>query len=184
MNKTIIVCSALMLFSGIACTAQTTTDTELPQDTTEMSENFKVQKSDAEWKSELTDEQYRVLREKGTERPYTGEYNLHFEDGLYTCAACNTALFESDSKFDGHCGWPSFDKPISEDRIIEHRDTSHGMIRTEIICATCGGHLGHVFNDGPTETGLRYCINSVSLGFDDEEESDASESKEETKAEE
>ncbi len=167
MYKTIFVCGALMLFSGVACTAQTNTNAEQPQDTTAMKEEFKVQKSDSEWKSELTKEQYRVLREKGTESPHTGEYNLHFEDGIYTCAACNTPLFKSDSKFDAHCGWPSFDKPISADRIIEHRDTSHGMIRTEIICATCGGHLGHVFNDGPTETGLRYCINSVSLDFDD-----------------
>lgn len=126
---------------------------------------YPIQKSEAEWEEQLSEEQYRVLREKGTERPFTGEYNLHFEDGTYKCMACNTALFESDSKFESGCGWPSFDKSI-EGSIEYIRDTSHGMIRTEIVCANCGSHIGHVFDDGPTETGQRYCVNSVSIDFD------------------
>lgn len=128
----------------------------------------KVQKSDEEWKKELSPEQYFVLRQAGTERPYTGKYNLHFEDGDYKCAACDAVLFDSESKFESHCGWPSFDKVAENDAIIERVDRSHGMVRTEVLCANCGGHLGHVFNDGPTETGLRYCINSAALGFEDE----------------
>ena len=118
----------------------------------------------------LTPEQFYILRQAGTERPHTGEYNLHFEDGVYRCAACNAALFNSDSKFDSHCGWPSFDKAIGDSTVIERLDKSHGMLRTEILCANCGGHLGHVFNDGPTETGMRYCINSISLDFEDKDE--------------
>ncbi len=115
---------------------------------------------------ELSAEEYRVLRQKGTERPYTGEYNMHFEQGVYSCRACGNPLFKSDSKFDAGCGWPSFDQQIHPDAITMHRDTSLGMIRTEICCGRCGGHLGHIFDDGPTETGLRYCVNSVSLNFD------------------
>ncbi|GAA4281788.1 peptide-methionine (R)-S-oxide reductase MsrB [Gaetbulibacter aestuarii] len=124
----------------------------------------KVKKSDAEWRESLSPEEYRVLREKGTERPHTGKFNLHFEDGTYVCKGCGQKLFESDSKFDAHCGWPSFDKAIkgTVDYVL---DKSHGMIRTEIVCSNCGGHLGHVFNDGPAETGERYCVNSVSIDF-------------------
>ncbi len=128
---------------------------------------YPIQKSEAEWKEQLSEEQYSVLRQKGTERPFTGQYNLHFEDGTYKCMACNVALFESDSKFESGCGWPSFDKSIDES--IEYiRDASHGMIRTEIVCANCGSHLGHVFDDGPTDTGQRYCVNSVSIDFNKE----------------
>lgn len=127
---------------------------------------FKVQKSEEEWKQQLTEEQYYVLRQAGTERPFTGVYNMHFEKGIYKCAACGEELFTSESKFDGHCGWPSFDKEIEEGKILEKTDYSHGMVRTEILCANCGGHLGHVFDDGPTETGLRYCVNSLSLDFE------------------
>jgi peptide-methionine (R)-S-oxide reductase len=141
------------------------------QNTNEM-KDVKVQKTEAEWREILTPQQYNVLRESGTERPHTGEYDLHFEDGVYSCAGCGTDLFKSDDKFDAHCGWPSFDKAIENDAVVEIVDRSHGMSRTEIRCATCGGHLGHVFNDGPTDTGLRYCINSTSLGFDTEEEGD------------
>ncbi|NVK03905.1 MAG: peptide-methionine (R)-S-oxide reductase MsrB [Flavobacteriia bacterium] len=130
--------------------------------------DFNVQKTDAEWREQLSAEQYRVLREAGTEYPGTGEYNLHFEEGTYTCAGCGEALFSSDSKFDAHCGWPSFDREIEEGKIIERVDRSHGMMRTEILCGNCGGHLGHVFNDGPTGTGLRYCVNSASLDFESE----------------
>lgn len=123
-------------------------------------------KTDEEWKKELSTEQYFVLRQKGTERPGTGKYNVHFEKGVYHCAGCNTPLFSSDSKFESHCGWPSFDAGISDSTILEVVDKSHGMVRTEIVCAKCGGHLGHVFNDGPTDTGLRYCVNSASLNFE------------------
>lgn len=136
----------------------------------ENNKQFKINKTDEEWKAELTEEQYYVLRQAGTERPYTGQYNMHFEKGVYTCAGCGEALFSSDSKFDAHCGWPSFDREIETGKIIEKLDTSHGMVRTEILCGSCGGHLGHVFNDGPTETGLRYCVNSLSLDFEEKSE--------------
>lgn len=119
-----------------------------------------------EWKSKLTDEQYRVLREKGTEAPHSGKYNLHFENGEYCCAGCGTKLFESNSKFESGCGWPSFDQAI-ENAVEYKKDNSFGMIRTEIVCANCGGHLGHVFDDGPTKTGQRYCVNSASLDFEE-----------------
>lgn len=122
-------------------------------------------KTEEQWKKDLTEEEYRVLRQKGTERPFTGKYNIHSENGTYKCMACETPLFESSSKFDSGCGWPSFDESI-EGSIEYVRDTSHGMIRTEILCANCGSHLGHIFNDGPTETGQRYCVNSVSIDFD------------------
>ena len=130
--------------------------------------DFKVNKTEEEWREILDDDQYRILRKKGTEMPHTGKYNLHFENGTYHCAACNQKLFESNSKFDAHCGWPSFDKAIkgTVDYVL---DKTHGMIRTEIVCSNCGGHLGHVFNDGPTETGTRYCVNSASINFEDNE---------------
>jgi peptide-methionine (R)-S-oxide reductase len=127
---------------------------------------YKIDKSEEDWKKELSEEEYRVLRKKGTERPFSGEYNLHFEDGMYKCRACGNPLFTSDSKFESGCGWPSFDNQVSEDAVVTERDTTHGMIRTEILCGNCGSHLGHVFNDGPTETGLRYCVNSVSVDFE------------------
>lgn len=116
------------------------------------------------WKEKLTPEQYHILREKGTERPFSGKYNDFYEKGVYQCAGCGEILFTSEQKFQSGCGWPSFDDAIPE-TIDEHLDLSHGMIRTEITCKKCGGHLGHVFNDGPTSTGLRYCVNSVSLDF-------------------
>ena len=123
-----------------------------------------MNKSDIDWKKELTDEQYRILRKKGTEMPHSGVYNLHFEKGTYCCAGCHEPLFESHTKFDANCGWPSFDQSI-EGKVGYVSDKTLGMIRTEIICKTCDGHLGHVFNDGPTKTGTRYCVNSVSLKF-------------------
>ena len=123
-----------------------------------------MNKSDIDWKKELTDEQYRILRKKGTEMPHSGVYNLHFEKGTYCSAGCHEPLFESHTKFDAHCGWPSFDQSI-EGKVGYVSDKTLGMIRTEIICKTCDGHLGHVFNDGPTKTGTRYCVNSVSLKF-------------------
>lgn len=130
--------------------------------------SFPIEKTDEQWKQELTPEQFAVLRQAGTERPHTGEYNMHFEKGVYTCGACGEPLFNSESKFDAHCGWPSFDQEIEEGKIIEKVDKSHGMVRTEIVCGNCGSHLGHVFDDGPSETGLRYCVNSLSLGFEEE----------------
>lgn len=130
---------------------------------------YNIEKSEDAWKKELSPEEYRVLRQKGTERPFTGAYTMHFEEGEYHCKACGAKLFESDNKFESGCGWPSFDKPI-EGAIEYIRDTSHGMIRTETLCANCGSHLGHVFDDGPRETtGQRYCINSVSIDFSPED---------------
>lgn len=127
----------------------------------------KIEKTEEEWRGVLTPEQYHVLREKGTERPFTGEYWNHKEKGVYACAACGETLFDSSAKFDAHCGWPSFYQSLDRGKIAEHLDTSHGMTRIEVTCANCGGHLGHVFPDGPQPTGLRYCINSVSIKFDD-----------------
>lgn len=127
--------------------------------------NDKVIKSDEEWKEALSPEEYRILREKGTERAFTGKYWDHHELGTYICAACGTELFESDTKFDSGCGWPSYFEPIDSSRIIYKDDSSYGMKRTEVMCAKCDGHLGHVFDDGPPPTGLRYCINSGSMKF-------------------
>ncbi|MCX8081092.1 MAG: peptide-methionine (R)-S-oxide reductase MsrB [Bacteroidia bacterium] len=130
-------------------------------------ESFK--KSNEEWKKILSPEQYYILREKGTERPFTGKYNMHFEKGIYKCAGCGLELFSSDMKFESHCGWPSFDNELGDgNRILKKMDYSHGMIRVEILCARCEGHLGHLFDDGPTATGKRYCVNSLSLTFEPE----------------
>jgi len=136
----------------------------LPQDN--ISKKITLMKTDKEWKEELSPEVYSILREKGTERPFTGKYNDHYDSGIYNCAGCGVDLFDSSTKFNSHCGWPAFDSSI-DGKVIEKRDISHGMIRVEILCANCGGHLGHVFQDGPTETGLRYCVNSLSLDFEE-----------------
>lgn len=129
-------------------------------------DSFEISKTEEEWKASLTPEEFRVLRQKGTERPFTGEYETLWEPGTYVCKGCGNELFSSQTKFDAGCGWPSFYQAMAKDKVKEILDTSHGMVRTEVVCAKCGGHLGHVFNDGYDQpTGLRYCINSVSLGF-------------------
>jgi peptide-methionine (R)-S-oxide reductase len=125
-----------------------------------------VERTDDEWRGQLPPERYQVLRMKGTERPFTGTLLHNKEKGVYVCAGCGAELFRSDDKYDSGSGWPSFFAPISDDRVEERRDVSRGMARTEIVCARCGGHLGHVFDDGPRPTGRRYCVNSLSLDFD------------------
>jgi peptide-methionine (R)-S-oxide reductase len=132
----------------------------------EKSATFPVQKTEPEWKKQLSPIQYNVLRLKGTERAFTGEYWDHHEKGKYVCAGCGQALFASDTKFESGTGWPSFYQPLKEDAITIHKDLSYGMIREEVMCSRCGGHLGHVFDDGPDPTGLRYCMNSASLKFE------------------
>ncbi|HEX9979870.1 MAG TPA: peptide-methionine (R)-S-oxide reductase MsrB [Flavobacterium sp.] len=154
MKKLILL---LFVLSLSACNGQ--------KNKTASADKFPIKKTEEEWKKQLTPEQYEVLREKGTERAFTGEYVDNFEKGKYVCAACGNVLFSSDSKFHSDCGWPSFDKAI-KGSVIYKDDSSFGMTRTEVMCAQCGGHLGHVFNDGPAETtGQRFCTNSVSVKF-------------------
>ena len=153
------LCIMLAFFIGLtSCQSQ---NKEKKENTVAL----KVNKTDAEWRKQLTADQYEVLRNKGTERPFTGEYVNNFKKGKYVCAACGNLLFNSDAKFESDCGWPSFDQAV-KGSVVYVNDTSFGMVRTEVNCARCGGHLGHVFDDGPKETtGKRFCTNSVSIKF-------------------
>ncbi len=171
MIRKLIILVILATFASCKGQDKSSTETATPKNAATQSgqpqvpSKFKVVKTDAEWKQQLTPEQYDVLRNKGTERPHTGEYTEYFEKGTYVCAACGNPLFTSNAKFHSECGWPSFDQAIKGSVVYNH-DTSFGMDRTEVMCAKCGGHLGHVFDDGPEETtGERYCTNSVSIKF-------------------
>lgn len=158
MNTRILLC--LLALTGLCLHAVSE-----PKPSPAPAATYKVQKSDAEWRKTLSPEAYNVLRKAGTEAAFSGEHNDEKRAGSYVCAGCGEPLFQSTSKFDSRCGWPSFYKPAGQEAVVEETDKSHDMVRTEILCSGCGGHLGHVFNDGPPPTGLRYCINSDALVF-------------------
>jgi len=151
------------MFAG-ACNSHSQQTTN-QQTSNKMEDKDNLSKTEADWKKLLSPEQYRVLRDKGTERPGTGKFYKHAEKGVYVCGGCGNELFADEMKFDSNCGWPSFHSEIAGGKIKTILDTTHGMVRTEIVCAKCGGHLGHLFDDGPTSTGMRYCVNSLSLDF-------------------
>ena len=169
MKKTIVLMAAIACINA-SCNSQSnnnnkTNNTDQKMEN-KMADTGKVVKTEEEWKKQLSAEQYEVARKKGTERPFTGEYWDKFDRGVYYCVACNNALFVSDSKFDAGCGWPSFYEPISKNSVEYHVDKTFGMERKEVVCGKCDSHLGHVFDDGPPPTGLRFCMNSVSLRFE------------------
>lgn len=164
--KKIILCLLFVALLSFSCSErQNKTKEEDYMSADFPSVEDKVEKSKEEWKEELSPEVFHIMREKGTERPFSGKYYKFDEEGVYVCAACGNALFKSDTKFNSGSGWPSFYAPYSKERIETKEDLSGGMERTEVLCARCGGHLGHVFEDGPDPTGLRYCINSMVLDF-------------------
>lgn len=168
-TMTSLLCCLFLLSALTSSSCDRVESRAMLGDTTKFVQNMipkdSLPKTDSAWKEILSPEEYRVLREKGTERPHTGQYDEHWDSGIYVCKACGIELFRSNAKFDAHCGWPSFYESVDKSKVVEKVDLSHGMVRTEVLCGNCGGHLGHVFNDGPNPTGLRYCINSVSLGF-------------------
>lgn len=172
-NWMILGSLVLSILLGCQTSTKTLNNTYESKDIKQDNENnkmknieFEIVKTEEEWKKQLGDFSYHVMREKGTERPYTSEYETLWDSGTYVCKGCGAELFHSETKFDAGCGWPSFYQSVNKDAILEILDKSHGMIRTEVVCKKCGGHLGHVFNDGYDQpTGLRYCINGASLGF-------------------
>lgn len=166
-NQTYIT-AITMLWIFSACSPQAEVHGQNQKESTAKSVTT-IEKTDKEWQDQLTKEQYFVLRKQGTERAFTGKYHDHHEAGTYICAACGNELFSSDTKFESGTGWPSFSQPFKEENVGTEVDKSHFMVRTEVHCARCGGHLGHIFEDGPKPTGLRYCINSVSLDFKESE---------------
>lgn len=165
MFKRIILFTAIVLFGCKDRDNMANAQSEKTLKAAKMDTARKIVRTEEEWKKILTPEQYYVLRQKGTDAPFKGTLTMNKAKGMYSCAACGNELFTSDMKFDSHCGWPSFDREIEGGKIITEVDRSHGMVRTEIMCARCGSHLGHLFDDGPTETGQRYCVNSTSLQF-------------------